>query len=132
MTNNYHNPIDIRQQIGAMIGMGCPECEGYITVKLIKADGYHAVCENCDHEYWIRFDKQALESAAPHLLAACVRLAGTIMRDSTAASIGSPGYKHIQDALTAIAEASGLPHEYWEAVGNEIKKVTQEIRQAPE
>lgn len=120
--------INVKTQLGALIGLGCPKCGGYVTVQFFKSDKYQAACENCDLEYWVEFDQAVLEAAAPKLLAACVLLVGTVMRDTDAATIGSEGYKHVQEALTAIAEATGYPREFWEDLGEEIKKVTQEIK----
>jgi len=125
------NPVNLRKQIGALIGLGCPKCGGYVTVEFLDSHRYQAVCENCDHEYRITFDKEALENAAPRLLAACVTLVGTVLRETDAATIGSPGHKHVNDALTAIAQATGYPPEYYDRLTQEIKRFTQEIRQVP-
>lgn len=124
-----NNPIDIRRQLGALIGLGCPECGGYVTVDFQDVHKYQAVCQNCGHKYWITFDKDALQKAAPKLLAACVLLVGTLMRDTPAAQVGSMGHAHVEKALRAISAATGYSHSSWAELTQEIKQVTQEVRQ---
>ena len=123
--------FDFRSQLGVLIGLGCPECGGYVTVDLVESRGYQVVCEDCSHEYWITFGKESLEAAAPKLLASCVRLVGIILRDSSLASVGSVQHRYIQETLTAIAEATGYPREFWQQLGDEIKRATQEVTAAP-
>jgi stage V sporulation protein SpoVS len=123
------SPLDLRTQLGALIGLGCPECEGYVTVDFVDTHKYQACCENCGHCYWVSFNEEALGKSAPQLLAACVLLVGTILRDSNAAPIGSPGYQHVQQALKAIAQATGYTQQDWKKLTEEIKRATQHIQQ---
>lgn len=123
------SPLDLRTQLGALIGLGCPECEGYITVDFVETNKYQVVCEECKHHYWVTFDSDALNKTAPKLLAASVLLLGTVLRDSNAAPMGSAGYQHVQQALKAVAEATGYTHDNWDELKEEIKRATQHIQQ---
>jgi stage V sporulation protein SpoVS len=100
-----------------------------VTVEFQDVHKYQAVCENCGHKSWIAFDKAALQEAAPRLLAACVLLVGTVVRDTPAAQVGSLGQAHVEKALKAIAAATGYSQDSWEKLTQEIKQVTQEVRQ---
>lgn len=127
-----NSPLDLRTQLGALIGLGCPHCEGYITVTFVENHKYQVVCNECGHQYWVSFDAEALNRSAPKLLAACVLLVGTVMRDSEAAAMGSPGHQHVQKALQAIAEATGYTRADWKRLTEEIKRATQHIQQLPD
>ena len=133
MSKKPHFP-DFREQLGVIIGLGCPRCEGYITAAQVDdLLGYQMICENCDHGYLVAFPQEALAGAAPKLLAACVRLLGTLMRDTESGTLiapGSPGYEHIHEALTAIAEATDYPPDFWERLDKKVATLTQEILQA--
>lgn len=126
------SPLDLRTQLGALIGLGCPECSGYITVEFAEAHKYQAKCKDCGHHYWVSFDAEALTKSAPKLLAATVLLLGTVLRDSDAAPMGSQGYHHVQSALKAVAEATGYTQQDWARLTEEIKRATQHIRQLPD
>jgi len=122
------SPLDLRNQLGALIGLGCPECGSYITVEFVETNKYQVKCEDCEHHSWVTFNTEALNKTAPKLLASTVLLLGTVLRDSNAAPMGSPGYKHVQSALKAVAEATGYTHDNWDELKEEIKRATQHIQ----
>ena len=131
MSTSESNP-GIREFIKAFIGNGCHNCGGDITVHPREAseasDGsYEAICDDCETIYHETFPKEAMQRAAPDLLAASMGLMATLMHDSSpdmGIGPGSRGYSHIQQACTAIAVAMGYPPHFWEEVHRHIAEAT--------